>query len=141
MQWQKLCDDLSLVPDAVEEGLRFEPPLRSLMPQWPLRDTEIDGMTIRAGEKVALWIGAANRDPAVFDHPDEFDMHRKDNRHLAFSAGSHFCLGAALARLETRTALTELAVRFPKLTLIDDHPTWRPIVNNRALATLPVCWA
>lgn len=137
-RWDDVCSDPSLVPGAVEEGLRYESPLRAMIAQWPTRDTEIAGTVIKAHEKVSLWIGAANRDPEAFDDPDRFDPRRSPNRHLAFSAGVHFCLGSALARLEARVAISALTERFPQLRLVADEPDWRPHVGARGLRRLPV---
>ena len=85
-----------------------------------------------------LLLGAANRDPEQFDKPDELDLGRADNRHLAFSHGAHFCLGAALARLEASLALQTLFTRFPDLELTSDELRWRPNVILRRLEALPV---
>lgn len=116
--WRRLADDVSLVPAAVEESLRFDPPVLGLF-----RNTTcpvaLHGVEIPAGSKVMLHYGAANRDPAVFADADTFSLDRPPKRHLAFGLGVHFCLGAQLARLEGRTALTRLVTRFPDLTLLD----------------------
>lgn len=116
--WRRLADDVSLVPAAVEESLRFDPPVLGLFRN-TTRPVALHGVEIPAGSKVMLHYGAANRDPAVFADADTFSLDRPPKRHLAFGLGVHFCLGAQLARLEGRIALTRLVTRFPDLTLLD----------------------
>ena len=116
--WQRLADDVALVPAAVEESLRFDPPVLGLFRN-TTRPVTMHGVEIPAGSKVMLHYGAANRDPDVFDAADTFSLDRPPKRHLAFGLGVHFCLGAQLARLEGRIALTRLVTRFPDLTLLD----------------------
>ncbi len=139
-QWELfLRDPEGLVDNAVEELLRYE---SSVQADPPLRlaseDLEIGGVTIRAGEAVVPFIGAANRDPARYADPDRLDITREDVRTLSFGGGMHICLGQYLARVETRVALVILAQRFPAIELLDDRPTWRPGVTNRTLNALPV---
>jgi len=102
--------DPGLLPDAIEEVLRYVPPVAQF-PRIATQDTAIDGQTVRAGEWVMPWIESANRDPEVFSDPEVFDMRRQPNRHLSFGYGAHFCMGAALARLEARIALERLLAR------------------------------
>lgn len=109
----KLVTDPGLIPTAVEEFLRFDSPVQGLV-RTLARDVEFRGETIPEGAKVYLMLGAANRDPAQFDDPDRFDVTRTPNRHLAFGWGTHFCLGASLARLEARVAFEEILARFPE---------------------------
>ncbi|NUS91856.1 MAG: cytochrome P450 [Nocardia sp.] len=112
--WQALHRDRDLVPAAVEEVLRWA----SSTPynrRTATRDVEIGGRRIAAGDKVTLWWASANRDEAVFDHPDTFDIGRARNPHLAFGRGAHFCLGAALARLEMRVMFDVLLDRVERL--------------------------
>ena len=115
-QWQRLIADASLVDTAVEELLRFESPLqlnnRVLTAPLALRD-----QILPAGDFVTLGIGAANRDPEVFDRPDHLDIGRKPNPHLAFGHGAHACAGMNVARLEARIAFAALAARYPRLDL------------------------
>lgn len=116
-QWQRLVDDPGLAPQAVEETLRFTPPVH-LTGRFALRDTELGGHTLPRGTRVIALLAGANRDPAVFDRPLAFDITRPDaGDHLAFSAGVHYCPGAPLARLEASIALAELVRRFPRLQL------------------------
>lgn len=109
-QWQRLRDDPALAATAVEEALRFESPLRAFF-RTTTRDTDLCGAAIPAGSRIATVFASANRDPAVFENPDAFDIGRKPNPHLSFGASIHLCLGAPLARLEATTLLEELAAR------------------------------
>jgi pimeloyl-[acyl-carrier protein] synthase len=95
------------------------------------------GTTVRQGQWVYLVLGAANRDPALFPQPDRFDAGRADNKHVAFGAGPHFCLGAPLARLEAQVALRALRLRFPGLRLGEADPEYRDNFNLRGLKALP----
>jgi cytochrome P450 len=111
-----LADDPSLWPNAVEEVLRFDSPVQRTARR-AKRDTEVHGVPVQAGNVVVTMLGGANRDPRKFDHPDRFDIHRANAReHVAFSSGIHYCLGAALAKMEGEVALRRLFERFPQLT-------------------------
>lgn len=112
-----------LVPRAVEEVLRYRSPVQAVFRE-ALRDVELCGHTIAAGEQALAWIGAANRDPAHFSEPGRFDVTRDPNPHVAFGHGIHFCLGAALARIEGRVALTHLLERLWNVELVDSE--WEP---------------
>ena len=112
-QRRQLVEDPSLIPNAIEEILRFEPPAPHVA-RYVARDVEVHGRTVPEGSVMMLLIGAANRDDRVHPEGDTFDIHRQVDRHLAFSHGIHFCLGAALARLEGRVALDEVLKRFPE---------------------------
>lgn len=112
--------DPGLLPAAIEESLRFEPPA-AVVDRYATRDVRLGAAMIREGDLVRVSITGANRDPAVFTEPDRFDLTRPDSfRHLAFAHGAHFCFGAHLARLEARTALDRLLDRLPGLRL--DRP-------------------
>jgi cytochrome P450 len=102
-----------------------------------LADFEIDGHGVRTGETVVGVLGAANRDPAQFPDPDELDLARKPNRHVAFGGGIHFCLGAPLARVEARIAIPAVLERLPGLEL-GGTPVRRDTVTLRGLSSLPV---
>jgi cholest-4-en-3-one 26-monooxygenase len=116
-QRQRLIDDPSLMPLAVEEFLRWVSPLIYFR-RTASRDTEIGGQKIRAGEKVAMYYPSGNRDEAIFERGDEFDVGRTPNPHMAFGGGgNHFCLGASLARLEIRCMFEELLTRLPDMEL------------------------
>ena len=110
-QRRELAGDLSLVPNVIEEVLRFEPPALQVA-RYVAEDVEFDGQTVPAGSVIALLIGAGNRDAAHFVDGDHFDIHRSVGQNLTFAYGAHFCIGAALARLEGRVALEEILKRF-----------------------------
>jgi cytochrome P450 len=131
-----LHDNPALAPAVVEEVLRYDTPLQ-MFKRWVLQDTEICGQTIPKGAALALLFGSANRDPAVFDHPDVLDVTRRTNPHLAFGAGTHYCLGALLARLELAVAFGTLARRLPQMELAA-RPCWRLAYVIRGLETLQV---
>jgi cytochrome P450 len=135
-QWERLVADPSLVPLAVEELIRFDSPLQ-LFERTATVDTDVAGYPVRAGEKVAALLGAAARDPDVFDHPDTLDVSRSPNPHLGFGAGIHYCVGAPLARVEIAAALDALITRMPTLRLAGE-PERRPEFVIRGLRTLPV---
>ena len=119
----KLGTDPSLVPAAAEELLRFDPPVHAISRR-ALEDVDVGGRTVRRGEKVLCVLAAANRDPEVFERPDDLDLARRDNQHVAFGAGMHACLGATLARAEIEVALGSLTARFPRLRLSTDDVEW-----------------
>src|SRR6266545_4428018 len=100
------------------------------------------GQTIRRGEGVIVILGSANRDPSRFTDPDTLDLARADVKHLAFGRGSHYCLGAPLARVEAEVALTTLLRRLPglRLAIPVEELNWRPVPLFRSLASLPVAW-
>mgnify|MGYP005851277869 CR=1 FL=1 len=133
--WRRMCDEPALLPSAVEELLRFDGPVQATV-RVALEDVVIDGHTIPAGALVLVSIGAANHDPDVFARPDELDLARDPNPHLAFGFGTHFCLGAPLARLEAQLAFEALTRRFPRLELVDDNPRYRPNPVLRGLERL-----
>jgi len=113
-----------LLPSAIEEVLRYRSPVQWMM-RTPRRDVQVCGQAIPAGSLILPVIGSANRDPRQFPDAGRFDIGRDPNRHLAFGHGVHFCLGAALSRLEARIALADLLTRFERLELGFDHP-WQP---------------
>nr|WP_062331013.1 cytochrome P450 [Herbidospora sakaeratensis] len=120
-QWRDLRDDPALAGAVVEETLRFRGPVEIVPPRFAFRDLDLAGGVIPANERVALSLWGANRDPEVFADPDVFDVHRTDaSRHLAFGHGIHFCLGAALGRLEARIMLDRVARELGTLRLAAD---------------------
>jgi cytochrome P450 len=135
-QWDRLVADPSLVPLAVEELIRYDAPLQ-LFERTATVETTVAGYAVAPGEKVAALLGAAARDPLVFDHPDELDVTRSPNAHLGFGAGIHYCVGAPLARVEIAAALTALITRRPNLELAEE-PERRPEFVIRGLRTLRV---
>jgi cytochrome P450 len=136
VEMKKVWDSPSLVPAAVEEMLRFDSPVQ-LTTRMAKTDLEIQGTKIPKGDWLYLVIGAANHDPAQFPDPDRFDVSRTDNKHIAFGAGAHFCLGAPLARLEAQIALRALRERFPKLRIGEEPIEYRNNFNLRGLKSLP----
>ncbi len=133
---RRLRDDPSLIHTAVEELLRYDGPVQRVA-RVPDEDVTIGGTTIRKGETVMMFIGAADRDPAHFPDPDRLDITRQDNRHIAFGWGIHFCLGAPLARVEGQMAINTLVQRLPNLALADP-PEFRQSVTLRGLKRLGV---
>lgn len=139
-----LVDDPGLraparLPEVVEELLRHVPPLPFAIRRFPLEDIDVDGVTIPAGSTVYLGVMSANRDPSRFDSPDSFDPARPA-QHFTFGHGPHYCLGAPLARLETRIALETLFDRYPNLRVAVPVETlpWRSSFRSHALKSLPV---
>ena len=122
---------------ALEEFLRFDSPLQ-LFERTATADTEINGVPVRKGQKIAALLGAANRDSDVFDNADSMILTREANTHIAFGAGIHFCIGAPLARLEMNVSLPALIERFPRLELAGE-PVRRPTFVLRGYDTVPVC--
>ncbi len=136
-QLQALRDDPSRIPGAVEELLRYDSPVQGTV-RLVLEDCEVNGVPLQRDDNVLLLIGSANRDPQVFDHPDQLDVGRRDNNHVAFGRGIHFCLGAPLARLEGRVAIEVLLERYPSLRLESDRPAFRSSIVLRGLERLPI---
>ncbi|WP_240980671.1 cytochrome P450 [Streptomyces sp. Z423-1] len=128
-----------LIPAAVEELLRYDSPVQ-LMLRRARHDLDLAGRTIAAGQVVLLVCGAANRDPAAFPDPDVLDFERPGGRHVAFGYGPHFCLGAALARLEGTVVLETLLTRLPDLRLDGAAPQWQRSLNFRGLTRLDVAF-
>lgn len=136
-EFERLGADPSLAPGAVEECLRYEGPVH-LTGRIATEPLELGGHAVPAGRQVVALLAAANRDPAVFPDPDRFDVRRADNHHLTFSHGMHYCLGAALARVEGQVVLGELARRWPRMELVDPEPTLREHFVLRGLESLRV---
>jgi hypothetical protein len=136
-QMQRLREDLSLMPAAVEELLRYESPSQHTARLAPA-DMDLGGRQIKQRDAVIAVMGAANRDPDRFPDPHRLDLGRQDNRHMAFAWASHFCFGAPLARIEGQVVLSTLLRRMPELQLKSDTVTWRPNLGLRGLTGLPV---
>ena len=130
-QWELLHDEPARIPAAIEELLRWVSPLNNMF-RTAVRDTEVNGQPIAEGERVALLYPAANRDPEAFGDPDRFDVTNAPAMHLAFGHGTHFCLGANLARLEMRLLLEELTARITRLRPVSE-PDIEPNVFARAV--------
>jgi cytochrome P450 len=129
-QLELLRRDPSLTERAVEELLRFNPRTVIGFLKRATVDMEVGGTTIRAGDQVSLSLSAANRDPEAFVDPDRLDITRTDNKHLAFGAGAHFCMGANLARTEAQIAIGTLVRRFPHVQLDEAAMARKPIPSN-----------
>jgi cytochrome P450 len=136
----RLLSDWSLAPSAVEELLRFVSPVQLSEARHVGRDLEFHGRALRRGDYVTGMLAAANADPARFVDPERLDVARSPNPHVAFGTGTHFCVGAQLARVETQVALERLFTRFPRLSLAAPASTLRygGAIGFRALAALPV---
>lgn len=140
-RWAELLADRTLVDSAIEESLRFDPPVLGMF-RTSLHEVELDGVTIGAKTKIMANYGAANRDPEVFSDPDQFQLDRSRGelrQHIAFGKGPHVCPGAELSRLETRIALNTLLDRFPTLRLDGDTSRIEPF-NFWGRRTVPVAW-
>jgi pimeloyl-[acyl-carrier protein] synthase len=136
-EMEKLQEDRSLIPTAVEEMLRYESPSQHTGRLAP-EDVELGGKAIRKGQAVMAVMAAANRDPERFPDPDRFDVARADNRHLAFGYAAHFCFGAALARVEGQEALEAIVRRLPSLESQPGTLVWRNNLGLRGLTALRV---
>ncbi|MCW2703671.1 MAG: Cytochrome [Blastococcus sp.] len=135
-QLQRLREDRSLLPTAIEELMRFDSPLQ-LFERTATEDVEIGGVTVTEGQKIAALLGSANHDPAVFEAPETLDVGRSENPHISFGAGVHFCIGAPLARVELQATFGALLDRTSSLAL-GGEPVRRPEFVMRGLADLPV---
>jgi hypothetical protein len=136
----RLRADLSLIPSAVEELLRYESPSQHTARLAPC-DFELGAKRIRKREALIAVMGAANRDPERFPDPDRLDVARKDNRHVAFGWGSHFCFGAPLARLEGQIAFETMLQRFSSWSLGPAPLVWRTNLGLRGLTALPITFS
>ncbi|HEY6395024.1 MAG TPA: cytochrome P450, partial [Candidatus Binataceae bacterium] len=135
---KKLRENPGMIASAVEEMLRYDSPTQAPSPQIATEDVVLGGHRINKGETVSVLFGAANRDPARFPEPDRFEIARKDNEHLAFSHGIHYCLGASLARMEAQIAIAALVRRMPSMRLASENLEWRKAGRFRGLVALPV---
>jgi cytochrome P450 len=135
-----LTDDFGRLNLAIEEFLRFVSPVQFTKPRVVRKDVDLGGVRVPKGDRVMAMLAAANMDPAANEHPEQLDLTRTPNRHLAFGTGIHFCLGHQLARIEARCALKALFTRWPKLELAvpQSEIRWRERPGLRAIASLPV---
>jgi hypothetical protein len=136
-EFERLRADVSLIPSAVEEMLRYEPPSQHTA-RLALEDVAMGGKLIRKRQAVIAVLAAANRDPERFPEPERFEITRKDNRHLSFGWAAHFCFGATLARIEAQVAFEEMLRRFSSWKLEISSPTWRDNLGLRGLTSLPI---
>jgi cytochrome P450 len=139
-QRREIVEDRSLVPQAIEELLRYEAP-SPVQARYVARDVEHHGRTVPEGSALLLLVASANRDERQFREPDRFDIHRKLAHNLTFGYGIHFCLGAALARLEGRIALDEVLQRFPEWDVDWEHAVQARTSTVRGWESLPVTTA
>jgi cytochrome P450 len=136
-QRRDVVEDRSLIPNVIDEALRFEPTGHATA-RYVMEDIELHGKTIPAGSAVLMIMASANRDPRRYENPDVFDIHRDDVSHLTFGFGLHFCLGASLARLEGRVALDELLNRFPEWDVDHDGMELAPTSTVRGWRRMPM---
>lgn len=134
-----LAQDPQCIRSAVEELLRYDSPIQH-QTRVARQSFEFAGARIEEGERVLLMLGAANRDPAQFTAPDQLDLHREPNRHVAFGLGPHYCIGAPLARLEAQVAFPEILRRFPRIQLEEGPLPWRVHTSNRNPVSMRVSW-
>jgi unspecific monooxygenase len=135
-QLAALRADHSLIPSAIEELMRYDTPLQ-LFERWVLDEIEVAGTTIPRGAEIAMLFGSANHDPEVFETPEKLNLTRKENPHISFSAGIHYCIGAPLARIELAASMMALLEKAPTLTLAAE-PKRKPNFVIRGLEGLPV---
>ncbi|TKH98761.1 cytochrome P450, partial [Bacillus cereus] len=139
-QLQLLKENPKLIDAAIEEGLRYYSPVEVTTARWAAEPFQIHDRTIEKGDMVVIALASANRDETVFENPEVFDITRENNRHIAFGHGSHFCLGAPLARLEAKIAITTLFNRMPELQIKGDREEikWQGNYLMRSLEELPL---
>ena len=136
-QLRRLRDDPGLIPAAVEELIRFDSPVQTDFRR-VLADCEVNGFPVRKRDNIVVLLGAANRDPEMFENPDRLDVGRDQRSHLSFGRGIHHCLGAPLARLEGRIVLEMLLERFSEIGLLTDRPRFHRTIVLRGLESLPL---
>jgi cytochrome P450 PksS len=140
-QMQKLMADPTLIKTAVEEMLRFNGPVETTTFRWAFEEIEFGGTKIKMGDVLLAALVGANRDPEQFDNPDNFDITRDPNKHIAFGNGIHYCLGAPLARLEGAIAINTLLRRLPKLNMQPgtvEKLEWNESILLHGMKSLPV---
>ncbi|CUB57240.1 Cytochrome P450 107B1 [Bacillus subtilis] len=139
-QLQLLKEKPELIDSAIEEGLRYYSPVEVTTARWAAESFKIHNQTIQKGDMVTISLASANRDETVFENPEHFDITRKNNPHIAFGHGSHFCLGTQLARMEARIAISTLLRRMPTIQIKEDREKikWQGSYLMRALEELPL---
>lgn len=140
IQLQKLRQSPDLINLAIEEALRFYSPVELTTLRWTAEPFTLHGQNIQPKDRVIISLASANRDKIMFPNADVFDITRKNNRHIAFGHGSHFCLGAPLARLEAKIAISTLLLRMPTMQLQGDKEQvrWKENYLMRSLEELPL---
>jgi cytochrome P450 len=139
-QWALLKEDpAGHMKWATEECLRYDSPVKSIQ-RIASEDVEMRGKMMREADRIRWFISSANRDPNMFANPDEFDITRQPNQHVAFGSGTHHCLGATLARVEGQEVFKALAERFPGLEIAAETLEYQPSITFRSLKSLPVTW-
>lgn len=138
---RRLVADPSRLPNAIEELMRFESPVPSGGARWATEDTEINGVPVRKGDLVYFCWASANLDPSTFDRPTAVDLDREGNRHIAFAAGLHRCLGSHLARMELRAAIDQFHRRIPDYRVSDDHAVRYEFHGVRQAVRLPLTFS
>ena len=136
-QMQALRDNPSLAANAVEEVLRYEAPVQATS-RIVSEDREVAGCPMKKSQPVFMSLAAANRDPAKFEAPEQFDVTKKRASHISFGGGAHICIGAPLARIEARRVYQKLFERFPNMTLPDQEIVWRTLPFFRGIERLEV---
>lgn len=139
-QLRALYERPGAVENAIEELLRFDSPVQ-IAPRVAIEPTEIEGVVLERERPIALMLGSANRDPRRYDRPDQLDVLRPDPKPLSFGGGAHYCVGAALARMEAKHAFAALLGATRGIELADDHIAWRPQLGLRGLERLAVTFA
>jgi len=136
-QLAKLRAEPALTEHAIEELLRFDSPVQ-MASRVALEPIELEGVTLEREVPIMVALGCANHDPRRFERPDELDLARADPKPLSFGGGAHYCVGAALARLESKYAFEQLVTRTRSIELAAEQVTWRPSLSLRGLAALPI---
>jgi cytochrome P450 len=136
-QRTEVVEDRQLIPNVIEETLRFEPTGHAVA-RYVTADVEFHGQTVPAGSAISLLVASANRDELRWPEPNRFDIHRRINQILTFGLGTHYCMGAALARLEAKVALEEFLARFPKWDVDGDNAVLSSTSTMRGWETLPI---
>jgi cytochrome P450 len=133
---RRIVADPALIEPAIEESLRFNTSAQRFK-RTVMRETELHGQRMRAGDKIALAFGSGNRDQRKFPNPDVYDIDRRPQGHLGFGSGKHFCLGSSMARLVTAIAMRRFLERVPEYHLTNERLVWNSSSNFRSPATLP----
>ena len=123
-QYELIKKDFSLIPNAIEEMLRYEPPVHATV-RFAYADMDYEGRFYKRGTPFAISIAGANRDPEANENPNEFNILREQIKHVSFGYGPHMCIGASLARIESKLVFEKIFERFPDLKLTESEPSWQ----------------